>query len=90
MLSILSDDRREYVWHVGEAMPPMGPMGQIDSVAADGHELEFIRQHFSNIPMTDSRIIVWYGDVAMFIANNIKLVNPDQFKTVHYKKAQNK
>ena len=42
-------------------------------VQADGHELEKIREQFSNIPMTNNRVVYWSGETAKFIIDNIKL-----------------
>lgn len=42
-------------------------------VQADGHELGKIREQFSNIPMTNNRMVYWEGETARFIINNIKL-----------------
>lgn len=38
---------------------------------ASGLELDFIRRHFTNIPITDSTIVRWHGEYAKFIANNL-------------------
>ena len=38
---------------------------------ADGHELDHIRTHFSNMPRSQSRIVTWEGEMARFIINNI-------------------
>lgn len=47
----------------------------VDEIAvhADGHELEVIREQFSNIPMTANRVVCWTGETARFIVENIKL-----------------
>lgn len=43
----------------------------IIEVQANGHELEYIRNTMSNIPMvTNKKVVRWYGDHAKFIANN--------------------
>lgn len=42
-------------------------------VSADGHELEKIKQQFSGIPMTTNRTVVWMGNDAWFIINNLIL-----------------
>lgn len=42
-------------------------------VQADGHELGKIREQFSNIPMTNNRVVYWNGETAKFIINNINL-----------------
>ena len=42
-------------------------------VQADGDELEIIRDNFTNLPMTDKRVVRWHGDFAWFIVANIKL-----------------
>ena len=40
-------------------------------ISASDEELEYIRATFS-IPMYPGSIITWYGDIARFIASNIK------------------
>ncbi len=66
-------------WHVGEKSPTMR-LGEITSreleavvaVTADGHELEYIKQNFTNIPMVANRtIVVWTGNLAQFISWNL-------------------
>lgn len=40
-------------------------------VQADGDELEYIRNKFTNIPMTNGRVVRWHGEMARFILSNI-------------------
>lgn len=39
---------------------------------ASGKELEYIRNNFENIPMHDGRVVRWTGEMAKFLAINIK------------------
>lgn len=43
---------------------------EVTSVQADGHELEYIKQYFTGLPMHNGRVVSWYGDHANFIAHN--------------------
>lgn len=45
-----------------------------ERLQADGFELETIKKQFSNIPMCNGPVVMWYGDTAKFIAKNICLV----------------
>jgi len=41
-------------------------------VQADCDELEFIRDHFNNLPIPNNkRVVSWYGDLAKFIVANL-------------------
>lgn len=44
----------------------------VNNVQADGEELEYITQKFSNIPNFEQRPqLRWYGDYAKFIVGNL-------------------
>lgn len=43
-------------------------------IQATGLELDFIRRHFTNIPISDSKTVVWTGDFARFLAANLEFV----------------
>ena len=67
-------------WTVASANPPQAMPGPVmDSwtvefaCAANGPELDYIRSKFSGIPMrgTGGRTIVWEGDFARFILDNL-------------------
>jgi hypothetical protein len=44
-------------------------IGEADvvSLQADGHELEWIKENFSGLPMHNFRVACWFGDDAKFI-----------------------
>ncbi len=69
-LYITDNNRRDFVWHVGKQNLPVA-MSEIIAIQADGDELEHIKNKMSNIPMTDSRCVRWYGDMAKFIVSNV-------------------
>lgn len=79
MLTIIINDRHEINWYVGQKFPelwqpenPHAPRRYVEAVFADGHELEYIRQHFANIPIANGRIVKWNGEMAQFIFDNLK------------------
>lgn len=43
----------------------------VESVQADGHELEYIQNRFTNLPTVNNRVVRWYGDYAKFIVGNL-------------------
>lgn len=45
---------------------------KVKSVHADGHELDYIKSNFTNLPIVlHRRIVVWTGDLAQFIYDNL-------------------
>lgn len=74
--------RKSMDWHVGEkildnvfeAYPEdklsRFTIERVICVQADGHELEWIQEHFLNLPMMNSEkhpVCLWYGDTARMI-----------------------
>lgn len=58
-------------WHIGQRLPGIDKdLANVVEVQADGHELDLIKAHFRNIPMSESRVVVWTGETAQFIYNN--------------------
>lgn len=43
----------------------------VESVQADGHELEYIEKQFTNLPKANIRVVNWFGDHAKFIVGNL-------------------
>jgi hypothetical protein len=66
----------EIEWHIGEPVQDINT-SLIREVSADMDELNEIRDHMSNIPMSNKRTITWFGDMAKFIAVNIGAVDLD-------------
>lgn len=64
----------ELEWHLGDKKVHDIKVSLIREVQADGDELNEIRDHMSNIPMSNKRTITWFGDMAKFIAVNIGAV----------------
>lgn len=59
-------------WHIGGSPKLINAAAHhIHRVSADCDELEYIKEKFSNIPMTNSRVVVWHGEFARFIAENL-------------------
>lgn len=63
---------KQYTWHFGDKFPPF--VGTMISLQADGDELDFIKLHFGNIPMSSGRIVMWFDGMALFIAHNLLLM----------------
>jgi hypothetical protein len=67
----------EVSWRVKDTPPHkkgnvFGPRG-VEAAWADGEELTYIYSNFKNLPIPDQRRIrvVWTGDMAEFIYNNL-------------------
>lgn len=74
-----------YTWHVGDKHPCNDPTLKVlhphDYRAvfamADGRELDYIKNRFSRIPMTDDRTVMWRRELSQFIWDNLFLdTNP--------------
>jgi hypothetical protein len=59
---------KEIQLHIGDEFN-FNPL-RVDEVQADGDELEYIRNEFSNLRMSRGRVVTWFGDDARFIAQN--------------------
>ncbi len=73
MLSIVGDGDLCLVWHVGQKNPvEYLDVPKVTEVQADGHELEYIYENFTDLPhLSNGRVVRWFGDHARFIAGNI-------------------
>ncbi len=64
----------ETQWKIGDHPMP-GPMAIRGAVylelTADGSELQFIRETFSNVPLSARAQLTWFAEDARFIAANI-------------------
>jgi hypothetical protein len=70
MLYITYEDK-ETTWHINESIDK-NTAAKITEIQADGDELAFIQQSFSNIPMPlHRRVVRWYGEIARFIIVNL-------------------
>lgn len=70
MLYFTRDDVTIATWYVGEENPCVWEI--VDTVQADGDELEYLRRTFENLPFSNrSRVQTWRGDFAQFIADNL-------------------
>jgi len=76
-IGVPSIERRvEIEWHTGESFP-IANVESIDSIQADGDELDLIIRSFTTthftIPVsTNSRVQSWYGDIAKTICFYLK------------------
>ena len=61
-----------FCWHVGESHPFIvdGSTTCVE-LQADGDELDLIRSKFSGIPMYAGKVVVWKGETARFIIDNL-------------------
>jgi len=64
-------EKREVIWHVGEAKP-FGA-DEVYGIYADGDELEHILYYFENIPkrLGKKTSMTWRNDIAKFIWENL-------------------
>ena len=68
----IETNKKEYTWHVGYQLPELGEDESVNLIQADGHELAFVLEKFRNLPYTNRSVIVWTGDNARFIYNNLE------------------
>lgn len=63
----------ELNWHIGEKKPMTfgEPYMDIAEVQADGHELNYIRKRFINLPDIKGGVVSWKGDWAQFIYDHL-------------------
>lgn len=60
-------------WHIGQKAPNLDITRNAISIQADGDELEYILNQFTDIPKSNTvRVMQWFGDHAKFIATNLK------------------
>jgi hypothetical protein len=81
MLRIVFKDDTHADWHVNEPSPSESSTtlcygdirdGNVNSVWADGHELDYICANFQNVPFRhDQRVVTWRGEMAQFIVENL-------------------
>jgi len=58
-------------WHVGETLRHPASQG-VESVQAEGDELEYILNNFRNLPNAPAcRVVKWFGEHAQFIVANL-------------------
>lgn len=57
-------------WHLGDEKTNQLSYRAVE-IEADGEELAYIIQHFTNVPLANRRVVKWTGDFATFIWNNI-------------------
>lgn len=60
-------------WYIGQTLSPafVTMLKSVVEVQADGDELEFIKESFTNIPFSVRNHIIWKGEFARFIAENL-------------------
>jgi hypothetical protein len=60
-------------WYVGQPTPSLNVADGV-SCAANGAELQYVRDKFTGIPMragTLGRTVIWRGEAAVFILDNL-------------------
>ncbi len=63
----------ESVWYVGSDKPANISSNKVVSIQADGHELEYIKINYINIPLvSDMRVLNWNGEFARFIFHHLR------------------
>ena len=69
----VTTDTRTLTYHISEGPINLSPMEKVLEVQADGDEANYIKDEFDNIPFpVRTRVIRWYGDMAAFIAQNLR------------------
>jgi len=65
-------EKRELYWHVRE-LKPYREMGEtVIDIQADGDELDYIHDFFTNLPSRPkARVVVWLAPFAQFIYDNL-------------------
>jgi len=77
MLYIVRKNGDTFDWHVGEKKPSRNPSNEFEpftdvcEIQADGHELDYIRKNFSNLPMCHKAVVTWKGEWAQFIYDHL-------------------
>lgn len=69
MLYIIKTDNTEMIWHVGDFK--IFNLDTIKSIEVDGDELQLILTNFENIPKNKNSIQFWFGEMAIYIYNNL-------------------
>ena len=71
MLVIMFSNGNEKCWHIGERIVmDYDDVLNVVEVLADGHEFEWIKENFVNLPYPKNGPVVrWFGDMAKMIAN---------------------
>ena len=67
MLYISMGSTPERKWHSGDKFPDV-PCRDVQSVQADGTELQIIDQHIDGLPRSNASVEEWFGDHAKYIA----------------------
>jgi hypothetical protein len=75
-LYIIQKNKEAISCHVnkhGKVMVPDMQLDAIEEIQADGHELDYIKNNFSGIPMCNKRLVIWRGPFAEFIYWNLEV-----------------
>lgn len=62
---------QEKHWHIGQQAPEIPDGFKVVEVHADGDELDYLLDNLTNIPLSKSPVVKWYGDMAMFVIGNM-------------------
>lgn len=71
MMYIVTNSGMDEQWHIGERRPDITP-SHVTEVQADGDELTYIGERFTNLPVDRlGSVVRWFGDHAKFIVSNL-------------------
>jgi len=82
-LYITNHEGETFTWNIGIKLNPIQRSPYVAYIQADGDELEHIQNLFKvttdhkglkyeyTIPMTNQRVVSWYGDIARTILINL-------------------
>jgi len=73
MLIFSGDDngnKWDKTWHIGEPKPILLYRNVLE-VRAGGDELSYIEDRFTNLVTSASKVVLWRGEFARFIADNL-------------------
>jgi hypothetical protein len=73
MLYIVYKSGEEQSWHMPFDLTLKMSARAVEEVQADGDELEYIRNNFTNLPTATGRVARWFGETARFIIANLKV-----------------
>jgi len=73
MLYIKTEDGDSSSYHVGAGRITSIHPDWVREVQADGHELEVIKEQFTQLPMHSGLVVNWYDGLAKFIVSNVVL-----------------
>jgi hypothetical protein len=74
---------KEHCWSFGHPFPRL--KGACLEVRAFGHELEYLKSNFRDLPMAHKSVVIWKGEMAQFIYDNLP---DDKYQSWHEPREQ--